>query len=208
VNELPEPTWRMLLGRGLPNVALEGFLPILVFYAFWREAGLAAGVLASAIAAGVVVLVQLRRGLDLALAAAAGVFIVIQATVALVTHSETVYLAQPVLLSAAWGIAYFVSAAIGKPLIGAFARGFYPFPPEIRESELYRREFGMQSVVWGVFCLARAALRLWVLLASGVGGLLVVSFVTGTPLLIALVLWGVWHARIAFSRFQPADAVA
>jgi intracellular septation protein A len=208
VNELPEPTWRMLLGRGLPNVALEGFLPILVFYAFWREAGLAAGVLASAIAAGVVVLVQLRRGLDVALAAAAGVFIVIQATVALVTHSETVYLAQPVLLSAAWGIAYFVSAAIGKPLIGAFARGFYPFPPEIRESELYRREFGMQSVVWGVFCLARAALRLWVLLASGVGGLLVVSFVTGTPLLIALVLWGVWHARIAFSRFQPADAVA
>jgi hypothetical protein len=45
-----------------------------------------------------------------------------------------------------------------------------------------------------------------VLLASGVGGLLVVSFVTGTPLLIALVLWGVWHARVAFSRFKPAEA--
>ena len=208
MSELPEPTWRMLLGRGLPNFALEGFLPILVFYAVWREAGLAAGVVASALAAGVVVLVQLRRGLDVALAAAAGVFIVIQASVALLTHSETVYLAQPVLLSAAWGVAYFVSAAIGRPLIGAFARGFYPFPPEIRESEIYRREFGMQSVVWGVFCFARAALRLWVLLASGVGGLLVVSFLTGTPMLLALVLWGVWHARHAFSRFQPAEATA
>lgn len=206
MSELPDPTWRMLLGRGLPNFALEGFLPILVFYAFWREAGLGAGVVASALAAGAIVFVQLRRGLDVALAAASCVFIVIQAGVALLTHSETVYLAQPVLVGAAWGIAYFVSAAIGKPLIGAFARGFYPFPPEIRESDLYRREFGMQSIVWGVFCFARSALRLWVLLASGVGGLLVVSFVTGTPVLVALVLWGVWHARIAFSRFQPAEA--
>jgi hypothetical protein len=206
VNDLPEPTWRMLLGRGLPNVALEGFLPVLVFYAFWREAGLGAGVIASALAAGAIVVLQLRRGLDVALAAAAFVFIVIQAVVALLTHSETVYLAQPVLVGAAWGVAYLVSAAIGKPLIGAFARGFYPFPPEVRESELYRREFGMQSVVWGVVCFARAALRLWALLASGVGGLVVVSFVTGTPLLIGLVLWGVWHARIAFSRFQPAEA--
>jgi hypothetical protein len=47
-----------------------------------------------------------------------------------------------------------------------------------------------------------------VLLASGVGGLLVVSVVTGTPLLLALVFWGVWHARVAFSRFQPAEAAA
>ncbi len=58
----------MLLGRGLPNFALEGFLPILVFYAFWREAGLGAGVVASALAAGAIVLLQLRRGLDVALA--------------------------------------------------------------------------------------------------------------------------------------------
>ena len=207
-SELPRPTWRFLLGRGLPNFALEGFLPILVFYVVWREAGLGAGIVASGAAAGLVVLLQLRRGMDVALAAAACVFIVIQSTVALVTHSETVYLAQPVLLSAAWGVAYLVSAAVGRPLVGAFARGFYPFPREMRESALYRREFGMQSVVWGVFCLARAALRLWVLLASGVGGLLVVSFVTGTPALFALVLWGVWHARIAFTALEPAEATS
>jgi Protein of unknown function (DUF3159) len=208
LSDLPEPTWRLLLGRGLPNFALEGFLPILVFYAFWREAGLAAGVIASALAAGIVVAVQLRRGLDVALAGAAAVFIVIQAVVALVTDSATVYLAQPVVVSALWGVAYFVSAAIGRPLVGAFARAFYPFPPEVRESELFRREFGMQSVVWGVFCFARSAVRLWVLLASGVGGLVVVSFLTGTPVLLLLVLWGLWHARHAFSAFEPADAAA
>ena len=199
---LPEPTWRMLLGRGLPNFALEGFVPVLVFYAAWRTAGLAPGVIASAAAAGLIVLLQMRRDLDVALAGAALVFIFIQAVVALAANSATVYLAQPVVVSACWGVAYLVSVALGRPLVGAFARAWYPFPPAFRASAPYRREFGMQSVVWGIYCLARSALRLVVLLASGVGGMIVVSFVTGTPILIALVLWGVWHARNAFARLE------
>lgn len=206
LTDLPEPTWRLLLGRGLPNFALEGFVPVLVFYAVWRAAGLGPGVVASAVVAGLIVVVQARRGLDVALAAAALVFIVIQSMVALVADSATVYLAQPVVLSALWGIAYLVSVAIGRPLIGTFACAWYPFPPEFRASAPYRHEFGMQSVVWGVYCLARSALRLFVLLVSGAGSLLVVSFLTGTPLLLALVLWGVWHARTAFARLELAPA--
>ena len=206
VGELPDPTWRLLLGRGLPNFVLEGFVPILVFYAVWREAGLAAGVLASTAAAGLIVAVQMRRGLDVALAGASLLFIAIQAVVALAAHSATVYLAQPVVVSACWGVAYFVSAAIGRPLVGTFARAWYPFPPEFCASEPFRREFGMQSVVWGFYCLARSGLRLAVLLASGVGGMLVVSLLTGTPMLFALVLWGLWHARHAFGALEPATA--
>jgi len=206
LTDLPEPTWRLLLGRGLPNFALEGFLPVLVFYAAWRAAGLGPGVIASAAAAGLIVVFQLWRGLDGALAGAALVFIVIQAVVALAADSATVYLAQPVVLSACWGIAYLVSAAIGRPLIGAFARAWYPFPAEFRASAPYQREFAMQSVVWGLYCLARSALRLFVLLASGAAGLIVVSFLTGTPILIALVLWGVWHARHAFARLELLPA--
>jgi Protein of unknown function (DUF3159) len=195
----------MLLGRGLPNFALEGFLPILVFYGVWQVGGLGAGIAASTAVAGLVVLFQVRRGLDVALAGATCVFIAIQALVALAADSATVYLAQPVVFSACWGIAYLISAAIRRPLIGAFARAFYPFPPEFRASKIYLREFGMQSVVWGIYCLARSGLRLGLLLASGVGSFVVVSFVTGTPVLIALVLWGIWHARRMFSA-TPAVA--
>jgi Protein of unknown function (DUF3159) len=205
LTDLPEPTWRMLLGRGLPNFGLEGFVPVLVFYFAWRAAGLGPGVIASTVAAGLIVLIQHRRGLDVALAGAALLFIVIQAVVALAANSATIYLAQPVVVSACWGIAYLVSVAIGRPLIGAFARAWYPFPPEFRASAPYRREFGMQSVVWGVYCLARSAFRLVVLLTSGVGGMIVVSFVTGTPILIALALWGIWHARHAFARLEAVS---
>jgi hypothetical protein len=195
----------MLLRRGLPNLALEGFLPILVFYGVWRVGGLGAGIAASTAVAGLVVLLQVRRGLDVALAGATCVFIAIQALVALAADSATVYLAQPVVLSACWGIAYLLSVALRRPLIGAFARAFYPFPPEFRASKIYVQEFGMQSVVWGIYCLARSGLRLGLLLASGVGSFVVVSFVTGTPVLIALVLWGIWHARRTFNA-TPAVA--
>jgi len=199
LNEPPEPTWRLLLSRGLPTFALEGVVPVLAFYAVWRTAGLAPAVLVSSATAGLIVLWQLKRGADVALAGATFVFIVIQAAVGLASHSTTVYLAQPVVLSALWGIAYLGSVAIGKPLIGAFAQAWYPFPAEFRASQRYRREFGMQSVVWGIYCLARAGLRLWALLSSGVGGFVVVSFLTGTPVIAALVFWSLWHARRAFA---------
>jgi Protein of unknown function (DUF3159) len=131
-----------------------------------------------------------------------GVFIAIQSLAGMATHSATVYLAQPVLVSACWGVAYLASAAIQRPLIGAFARAWYPFPAEFRASAAYRHEFGLLSVVWGVYCLAASALRLGVLLIEGVGGLVVVSFVVGTPLPLALVFWSVWHAKRAFT--EPA----
>jgi len=144
-------------------------------------------------------------GYDLTLIAVGAAFVVIQAVVGLASHSTTVYLAQPVVLSALWGVVFFVSIAIGRPLIGVFASVWYPFPAWFRASEPYRREFGMQSFVWGLVCLARAGLRMWALLDSGVGGFVVVSIVTGTPLLAALVAWGIWHARRTFLRLdEPA----
>lgn len=62
----------------------------------------------------------------------------------------------------------------------------------------------MQSVVWGTYCLGRAALRLAVLLGSGVGSFVLVSIVTGTPVLVVLLFWGIWHARRTFTRLAIA----
>jgi Protein of unknown function (DUF3159) len=204
--EPPEPTWGYLARRGLPVFTAEGIVPVAVFYGLWRLWGLAPGIIAAtALSAGVLAW-QGRRGRQGPLARLTLVFLAVQALVGLASHSATVYLAQPVVLSAGWGIAYIVSVLIGRPLISLFAQVWYPFPPEFRASALYRREFSMQSLVWGVTCLARAGLRLAALLGSGVGGFLLVSFVTGTPLFLALVAWGVWHARRTFTRLEVAPA--
>jgi hypothetical protein len=208
VDDMPEPSWGLMLGRGMPQFMGEAVAPVLVFFAVWKLAGLVAAIVASSVVYLVLGLLLLRRGRDVTLIAIGAVFVVIQAVVGLVSQSATVYLAQPVVLSALWSLAYFVSVAIGRPLIGVFASAWYPFPPWFRASAPFKREFGMQSIVWGVYCLARAGLRLFVLLHSGVGGFVLISLVTGFPFFFALVFWGIWHARIAFSRLDAATAGA
>jgi len=204
VDELPDPSWRLLLGRGLPQFTGEAVVPVLVFYVVWKSAGLGAAVAASTAVSLVLAVWLVRRGRDVVLVGLGAVFVAIQALVALAAHSATVYLAQPVVLSALWAFAYYASVAVGRPLIGVFASAWYPFPAWFRASAPYRREFGMQSLVWGTYCLLRAALRLFVLLCSGVGGFLVVSLVTGVPMLAGLLAWGLWHARRAFARLDVA----
>ena len=202
IDDLPDPTWRSMLRRGLPQFGGEAIVPVLAFYAVWRLWGLTPGVVASSAVSVAIAAWLMRRGRDVALVAVGAIFVLVQALVGLAAHSATVYLAQPVVLSALWGMAYFASVAIGRPLIGVFANAWYPFPDWFRASPPYRREFAMQSIVWGVYCFARAGLRLWVLLESGVGGFVVVSLLSGAPLLVALVAWGIWHARRTFSRLD------
>lgn len=186
--------------RGLPTFAVEGFAPILLFYVLWNLAGLVPAIVAATALSGTIVAWQVRRGRGGALAVVAMIFLLIQAVVGLASQSATVYLAQPVVLSACWGVAYFGSVVVGRPLIGVFANVWYPFPPAFRASEPYRREFSLQSVVWGIYCLVRAALRLAVLLGPGIGSFVLVSLLTGAPIFVALVFWGIWHARRSFQK--------
>jgi intracellular septation protein A len=136
-----------MLGRGLPQFMGEAVAPVLVFFGAWKAAGLGAAIAASTVVYLALAVVLLRRGRDVTLIAIGAVFVVIQAIVGLVSHSATVYLAQPVVLSALWSLAYFVSVVIGRPLIGVFACAWYPFPAWFRASAPFKRELGLQSIV-------------------------------------------------------------
>jgi hypothetical protein len=205
VADLPEPTWAFLVRRGGPAFAIEGIGPVLLFYGVWHVAGLVAGVVVATGTSASVLVWQQRRGQGGWVATLTLVFLVVQAAVGLASKSATVYLAQPVVLSAGWGVAYLASAAIRRPLIGVFANAWYPFPAWFRASAPYKREFGLQSVVWGVYLLGRAALRLAALLNGGVAGFVVVSFATGTPFMFGLIGWGLGHARRSFARLEVAE---
>jgi hypothetical protein len=206
LSDLPDPTWRLLVSRGLPQFLGETVAPVLAFYAGWRLAGLGAGIAASSVGSLALAAWLVRRGRDVGLVAVGAVFVVVQALVALAAHSATVYLAQPVVLSFLWAIAYVASVALGRPLIGIFAGAWYPFPAWFRQTREFRREFALQSLVWAAFCVVRASVRLVVLLHSGVGGFVVVSILTGAPPYAVLVGWGLWHARRSFSRLDTAAA--
>jgi MFS family permease len=203
---LSEPTFLGVLMTGLPGFLREGFLPLGAFYAGLRLDGLAAGIVASAAASLVVYLYERRAGRDALLVRLSLAFVAVQSIVGLVSNSTTVYLAQPVLIAFAWGVAFLVSAALGRPLAGTLAHAWYPFPPWLRESPEFKRVFGIESLVWGGYFLARSALRLAMLLEGSVGEFLVVVFLTGTPVMLLILAWSIRFSLRGLADVQPAPA--
>jgi hypothetical protein len=191
---------------GLPGFLREGFLPLGAFYVGLQLEGLAAGIVASAAASLLVYVYERRAGRDALLVRLSLGFVAVQSVIGLVSDSTTVYLAQPVLIAFAWGLAFVVSAAIGRPLAGTLANAWYPFPRWLRESPDFKRVFGIESLVWGAYFLARSALRLAMLLEGSLEGFLVVVFLTGTPVMLLLLAWSIRFSLRGLADAQPAPA--
>jgi hypothetical protein len=191
---LEEPTFRGVLLTGLPGFLREGFLPVGAFYGGLRLSGLVAGIAASTAVAVLIYLYERRIGRDGLLVRISLGFVLAQGAIGLAADSTTVYLAQPVLANAAWGLAFLVSALIRRPLAGALACAWYPFPREFRDTEQFKRVFGFQSLVWGGYFLGRSAIRLAVLLNGSLESFLLTVLLTGTPMLLVMIVWSIRHA--------------
>jgi MFS family permease len=198
------PTVRSILAAGLPGFLREGFLPLGAFYVGWRLSGLGAGIAASAAASVAVYALERRAGRDGLLVKLSLAFVAVQTVIGLLSHSTVLYLVTPVLANGVWAAAFLGSAVVGRPLAGTFACAWYPFPREFRATAEFRRVYGVESVVWGVYLLSRSALRLAALLYGSVGAFLVVAFLTGTPAMLGLVAWSIWYAIRRFSASEPA----
>jgi hypothetical protein len=203
---LTEPTFWGVLMTGLPGVLREGFLPLGAFYAGLELSGLVAGIVASALASVLIYLYERGRGRDALLVRLSLLFIAVQSIVGLAANSATVYLAQPVLLAAAWGAAFVVSVVVGRPLAGVLACAWYPFPQWLKESPDFKRVYTVESLVWGAYFLGRSALRLAILLNGSIGGFLVVTFLTGTPVMILLLVWSIRYAMRGLADTEPPAA--
>ena len=204
----PEARFGPIVRAGAPRFAREAFGPVAAFYLGWSLGNLVTGIaLASALGIGLE-LYERRHGRGGALALVSVAFVLIQAGIGLIADSAVVYLAQPVIVSAFWGLAYIASALAGRPLAGVFADAWYPFPPAIKTSRTYRRVFGVESVVWGLYLLARSGVRMLVLASGSIGGFVVVQMVTGLPVTVALVLWSIWYAVRGFERSTEWDETA
>jgi hypothetical protein len=205
---LTEPSFRGILRTGLPGFLREGFLPVGAFYLGLQLGGLLAGIAAAGAASVVIYLFERRAGRDGLLVRLSLGFVAVQSVVGLLAHSTTVYLAQPVLLTAAWGLAFFISVAIGRPLAGALACAWYPFPRWFRETEPFKRVFGVESLVWGAYFFARSGIRLAALLQGSLESFLLIVFVTGTPAMLALMLWSIRYAMRGLAEVDPVPPAA
>lgn len=197
---IPEVSTRsILLGSG-PRFARDAFGPMLVFYIGFKLSGLVLGVVLSTVASFAAY--RWERSHDRpGLMARLGLgFVLVQAAIGLASNSTVVYLAQPVLVNGAYGLAFLVSALIGRPLAGAFATETYPFPDEVKSSDTFKKAFTHVSLAWGLYLILRSVVRMTALSGGDVDAFIVVNLVTGMPLTALLMGWSVWYAVRFFRK--------
>lgn len=98
-----------------------------------------------------------------------------------------------------------MSAAIRRPLIGVLAAAWYPFPDWFRETDAFKRVYGIQSVVWGLYFLARSAFRLAALLEGSLENFLLVVLVTGPPTMLLVLAWSIWYSIRGLTQDGEVD---
>ena len=191
---------RGIVRRAAPRLLRDGVGPLAVFFAGWKLIGLSVGI-GSAVAFGAAVFLHERRhGRPAMVVRLALVLVAIRATVGIVSDSATAYLGLEIVIDAALGSLVLATLASARPFTSWFADEVFPLPVQVRESDTFLATMRTLTLVWGLYFLARALVRLSALLTLGTDRYVLVSALTDAPFLIALLAWSVRYTTSAFRR--------
>lgn len=199
---LPPITVKGILFGSGPRFARDAFGPLASFYVLWKLWGLVPGIVAATAVALLAYRIERRNerpGLVVRISLAV---VATQAAVGLITGSAEAYVALPVLVAAAYGLAFIGSTFIGRPLAGVFAEEMIELPDEVKQSRTHRHVFGRISLAWGTYMVFRAGVRLLILATLGVDLFVAVSFATGFPVTMTLMSWSIWYGIRGFRRSE------
>jgi intracellular septation protein A len=201
--ELTQPAdARSILRQSGPRFLRDALGPLLAFYAGWKVTGLVVvGVAAATTIALSLFGYERRRGRPGMVARLALGLVFIRAGVGIATGSAKLYLGQDVIIDSLLASAWLGSLALGRPLAEYFVREIYPFPPEVRESATFTATFRRITLVWGVYFLLRAAVRLVVVIVASVDVYVAVAVATEVPLALLLV----WSVVYSLRRFRQSE---
>jgi len=190
-----------------PRMVRDALGPLAVFFAGWKLVGLAAGI-SSALVFGLAVLLNERRqGRQAALVRVTLALVCLRAIVGFTSGSATVYLAQEIGIDLLLGSTVLATLAAARPISSWIAADVYPFPTELLESQTFREVMRTITLVWGIYFLLRATVRLIALLTLSTDSYVLVIALSDAPFLIALVAWSVRHSVGAFRRSEQWGAL-
>ena len=206
----PIAVWAVVRRAG-PRLVRDAFGPLAVFFLGWKLIGLTAGIALAVLFGTSVYVHERRRGRPAMVVRLALVLVAIRAVVGLSSDSATVYLAQEVAIDTLLGCGVLASLAGDRPFAAWFAQEIYPLPREAQLSETFRGAMRTITIVWGVYFLARALVRLAALLTLSTDRYVLVAALSDAPFLIGILAWSVYYTTRVFRRspqWGPAIAAA
>jgi hypothetical protein len=93
------------------------------------------------------------------------VVLLVRTAVALATGNTFIYFVQPVFANAGVAIVFMVSLTTATPVVARLANDFYPMDAGVSARPRVRRLFWHLTLLWGLTCLAKGAMTLWLLLS-------------------------------------------
>lgn len=179
---------------GAVGLGLGSLLPVVLFYVAFRGWGFVPAVLVVLGWSALVFAWHYRwtGSADVFSATTFG-FACLKATAGLASGNPTLYLAWPSLENVAYGLAFLVSALLGRPLLALYAQRLYPIPPAVRASATFRLAFVVASAAWFGGHALRAVVRLWLLFNLPLELYLIADTVAGWPINIGLVAFTTWY---------------
>lgn len=196
------PSIRTVVRTAGPRLVRDGFGPLAAFFAGWKLIGLTAGIAAAVVFGLAVYVHERRRGRPAMIVRVALVLVAIRASVGLTSGSATAYLAQEIAIDTVLGTIVLGSLATARPFASWFSEEIQPVPDEVACSPSYRRAMRTITLVWGVYFLARASVRLLALLTLSTDQYVLVAGVSDAPFLLAILAWSVYHTDRTLRRSE------
>lgn len=206
----PPPTLTSVLRKYGRRFLLDALVPVALFLSINSMAGLGWAMgLASGWAAGLVI-ARRRAG------RAAGPlvwfslgYVLLRGAAGIITGSDAVYFGPGIANNFVIAAIFAVSVLVRRPIVGAIATIFYPFPDDVRRHPAYRRAFGRLTLAWAAFQLLTGVLQIALLATTTTNTYILVRSLVSWPLGIALFVYSLRYPRTAFAR-EPdlADRVA
>lgn len=190
----------MVLREASPRLARDALGPLVIFFAGWKLIDLTVGIGLAALFGAAVFLYERRKGRRAMVVRLALLLVVIRASIGLSSGSATVYLAQEIGIDALLGCAVLTSLAIGRPFASWFVSEIVSLPQEMVQSEAFNGALRTVTVVWGVYFLARALVRLIAVMTLSTDGYALVIALSDAPFLIGLLAWSVYHTASVLRR--------
>ena len=118
--------------------------------------------------------------------------LVVRTAVTLATGNTFIYFLQPVFANAGVAMVFIASLATATPIVARLAADFYPMDAGVSDRPRVRRLFWRLTLLWGLVCLAKGFVTLWLLLSQSRAEFVLaknVAITAMTALAVAATIW-------------------
>lgn len=122
-------------------------------------------------------------------------YLLIRGGFGIIFDSENVYFGIGIAGKVAIGLFCLGSVAVNKPILGRLAPMMFPFDHATQDHSIYKSTMSHLTIVAGGYQLITSVWDVWLLLNSSVEGFVLIRFLVGTVLSIAVFVGGFFYAQ-------------